>query len=173
MTNLSVEEKKFKKINIALSIIIPLAVALLFKVKFEGDFTYLPPIYATINGLTAIVLIIAVAFIKNGDMILHKRLIHLALIMSCAFLIMYILYHATSDATTFGGEGMIKYVYYFILISHIVLSIAVIPLVLNTYFRAKVGNYEAHKKISKITFFIWEYVAITGVIVYWMIKPYY
>ncbi len=92
---------------------------------------------------------------------------------SALFLIMYVAYHMTSDSTKFGGEGAIKYVYYFILLSHILLSIVIIPFVLITYVRAITNNIERHKKIAKITFPLWLYVAITGVIVYIMISPYY
>jgi putative membrane protein len=86
---------------------------------------------------------------------------------------MYIGYHMTSDSTNFGGEGSIKYVYYFILISHIILSIIIIPLVLKTYSKAYLQKFEEHRKLAKITFPIWLYVAITGVVVYIMISPYY
>lgn len=92
---------------------------------------------------------------------------------SVAFLAMYVAYHMTSDSTKFGGEGAIKYIYFFILLSHIILSIIVIPLVLITYVRALASKFDKHKKIAKITFPIWLYVAVTGVIVYLMISPYY
>ncbi len=173
------EEKKYNKWIIALSIIIPLAVALLFGVNLRKlgfdvkPLTFLPPIYATINGCTAIVLLIALWAVKNKKLKLHKNLMKFAIGLSVAFLLMYIAYHMTSDSTKFGGEGAIKYVYYFILITHIVLSIAVIPFVLITYVRAITNNFERHKKIAKITFPLWLYVAITGVVVYIMISPYY
>ena len=96
-----------------------------------------------------------------------------AIALSVAFLVMYVAYHMTSDSTKFGGEGVIKYAYYFILITHILLSIVIIPFVLITYVRAITNNIERHKKIAKITFPMWLYVAITGVIVYLMISPYY
>jgi putative membrane protein len=96
-----------------------------------------------------------------------------AITLSVAFLVMYVAYHMTSDSTKFGGEGMIRNVYFFILISHILLSIAVIPLVLITYVRALAERFDRHKKIAKITFPIWLYVAVTGVVVYLMISPYY
>jgi putative membrane protein len=96
-----------------------------------------------------------------------------AIALSVSFLLMYIAYHMTSDSTKFGGEGAIVNIYYFILITHIVLSVAVIPFVLITYVRAITNNIERHKKIAKITFPLWLYVAITGVIVYVMISPYY
>jgi putative membrane protein len=86
---------------------------------------------------------------------------------------MYILYHITSEATRFGGEGFVRYVYYFILVTHIILSVVVIPFVLFTFSRALAGNFERHKRLAKFTFPLWLYVAITGVIVYLMISPYY
>lgn len=173
------KEKKYKKGITLLSIIIPLAVAALFginlrKMGFNVEpLDFLPPIYATINGITAILLIAAVIAIKNGKRVMHERLNTLAIICSVLFLVMYVAYHMTSDSTKFGGEGMIQYVYYFILISHILLSITIIPLVLVTLMRAKLGEFAAHKKIAKITFPLWLYVAVTGVIIYLMISPYY
>jgi putative membrane protein len=178
MSNLA-QERKYRKIITALSIIIPIAVAALFLVNLRDlgfnvePLTFLPPIYASINGLTAIVLIAAVIAIKKGNKKLHERLNTFAIICSLAFLLMYILYHMTSDSTKFEGEGAIKFVYYFILITHVILSIIVIPFVLTTYMRAKLGNFTQHKKIAKITFPLWLYVAVTGVIVYLMISPYY
>ena len=172
-------EQKYRKLIIALSVIIPIAVAVLFGFKLK-DFglnveplTFLPPIYAGINALTAMVLIIAVVAIKNGKRKLHERLMTLAIALSVLFLVMYVAYHMSSDSTPFGGEGWIRTVYFFILISHILLSIAVIPLVLFTYVKGLVGNFEGHRKLAKITFPIWLYVAVTGVIVYFMIAPYY
>lgn len=172
-------EKKFSKFIVGVSILIPVVVALLFSVKLKDlgynvePLSFLPPIYATINGITAVVLVAGVLAIKNGNRILHKRLMTSAIALSVAFLVMYVAYHMTTDSTKFGGEGSIKVVYFFILISHIILSIAVIPLVLITYVRALAERFDRHKKIAKITFPIWLYVAVTGVIVYLMISPYY
>lgn len=172
-------EKKYNKWIVILSIVIPVVVAVLFRVKLS-DFgfdveplTFLPPIYATINGLTALLLVIAVWAIKNKKQVLHENLMTTAIGCSVVFLVMYVAYHMTSDSTPFGGEGVIKYVYYFILITHILLSIIIIPFVLITYVRAITNNFERHKKIAKITFPMWLYVAVTGVIVYLMISPYY
>ena len=134
---------------------------------------FLPPIYATINGITAILLIWAVLAIKKGNRSLHENLMKTAIGCSLAFLVMYIAYHMTTDSTSYGGEGVLRYVYFFILLSHILLSIAVIPLVLITYVRALAQRFDKHKKIAKITFPIWLDVAVTGVIVYLMIAPYY
>jgi putative membrane protein len=172
-------EKKFSKFIIAVSIIIPVVVAILFGVKLK-DFGYnveplsfLPPIYATTNGITAIVLVLGVIAIKNGKQKLHERLMTFAIALSVAFLVMYVAYHMTSDSTKFGGEGIIRYVYFFILLTHILLSIAIIPLVLITYVRALAQRFDRHRKIAKITFPLWLYVAVTGVVVYLMISPYY
>lgn len=168
-------EKKYNKWIWILSIAIPLVVAILFGVKIPNvePLSFLPPIYATINAITAILLIIALWAIKNGKRSLHENLMKTAIICSVLFLVMYVAYHMTSESTKFGGEGAIRYLYYFILITHILLSIVVIPFVLITYVRALAGSFERHKKIAKITFPIWLYVAISGVIVYLMISPYY
>ena len=178
MENNSVEQK-YNKWIIALSVIIPVAVAVLFKIKLKdlgfnvSPLPILPPIYATINGITAILLIAAVIAIKNKKRKLHETLMKIAIACSLVFLLLYIAYHMTTDSTSFGGSGIIKYVYFFILATHIILSIATIPLVLITYVRALAEKFDKHKKISVITFPIWLYVAVTGVIVYLMISPYY
>ena len=140
---------------------------------FIEPLTFLPPIYAVINGLTAILLVVAVYYIKNGKRKIHESLIKVCIALSLMFLVMYIAYHMTTDPTSFGGKGIIAYMYYFILITHILLSVIVIPLVLTSYSRAVQSNFNLHKKIAKVTFPIWLYVAVTGVIVYLMISPYY
>ena len=179
MTGLTAKEKKYQKWIVILSVAIPLVVAVLFGVKLKDygidvePLTFLPPIYAGINGLTAVVLVAAVLYIKKGNRKMHERLMKLAISLSVLFLILYVAYHMTSDSTSFGGEGAIRHLYFFILISHIVLSIGIIPLVLITYVRALAQRFDKHKKLAKITFPIWLYVAVTGVVVYLMISPYY
>ena len=133
----------------------------------------MPPIYASINALTAFILVLAFWAITNKKIKLHQRLMQTAMMLSVVFLAMYVAYHMTSDSTKYGGEGILKYVYYIILITHIILSIIVIPFVLITYVRAIIQNFEKHKKIARITFPLWLYVAISGVLVYIMISPYY
>ena len=180
------------------SVFVPLVVALLLFTKWSQDklifdmripntdpivifenlpfiepLTFLPPIYAVINGLTAILLVVAVYYIKNGKRKIHESLIKVCIALSLMFLVMYIAYHMTTDPTSYGGKGIIAYMYYFILITHILLSVIVIPLVLTSYSRAVQSNFKLHKKIAKVTFPIWLYVAVTGVIVYLMISPYY
>jgi putative membrane protein len=163
-----------QRLIIGLSIAIPIVVVILFKVKIPGyDFRFLPPVYASVNGLTAILLITAVVAIKNGKRKLHENLMKTCIILSAAFLIMYVLYHMTSDSTSYGGTGVLKIIYYFILISHILLSVVVVPLVLFTFSRALNSDFERHKALARFTFPIWLYVALTGVVVYIMISPYY
>ena len=172
-------ESVYNKLIIALSIIIPLVVAILFRVNLRAlgfdvePLTFLPPIYATINGITAVLLVFAVIVIKKGNRELHEKLMKFAIVCSILFLVMYVAYHMTSDSTPYGGEGVLRYIYFFILITHIILSIAIIPLVLITYVKALTKQFDKHRRIAKITFPIWLYVAITGVIVYLMISPYY
>lgn len=172
-------EKKYNKFIVLLSVLIPVAVAVLLTIRLK-DFGiktqpmhFLPPIYATINGITALVLLFAVNAIKNGKRKLHEQAMKVAIGLSVLFLLLYIAYHLTTEATSFGGEGLIKIIYFVLLISHIVLSIVVIPLVLVTYVRALAEKFDKHKKIAKITFPIWLYVAVSGVLVYLMIAPYY
>lgn len=186
-------DKKLNKLIIVVSIVIPIVVAVLFAFKLE-DFgihveplSFLPPIYATINGLTALLLIAAVISIKNGKRKLHENLMTTAILCSVLFLIMYVAYHLTSNSTKFGDTnhdgivdeleiakvGIWRMVYFLVLISHIVLSIVVIPMVLFTYLYALAEKFDKHKKLAKITFPIWLYVAITGVVVFIMISPYY
>ena len=156
------------------SVLIPLVVAILFRVKIDYDLPiFLPPIYATINAITALLLVFALIAIKRKKIATHQRLMQSCIVLSLLFLMMYIAYHMTTDPTPFLGEGSVKTLYFFILISHIVLSVALIPLVLISYVRAFQKEFPEHKKISKITFPIWLYVAVTGVIVYIMIAPYY
>lgn len=171
-----VELKKepYNRLIIAISILIPVVIAVLFGVKIPGyDFSFLPPIYATINGITAILLVAAFIAIKRKNRIVHERLIKICVALSATFLILYVLYHMTSDSTPYGGEGPIRYVYFIILITHILLSVGVIPMVLFTYLRAWRGEFSRHRAIAKYTFPLWLYVAVTGVIVYLMISPYY
>ena len=186
-------EHKFRGAIIAVSILIPVAVAILFSVKLK-DFgiqveplSFLPPIYASINGVTALLLIMGVIAIKNGNRKVHKRMMTTAIACSLVFLIMYVAYHMTADSTVFGdvnhdglldttektNAGSMRLVYLFILLTHIALSIAIIPLVLFTYVRALAERFDKHKKLAQITFPLWLYVAVTGVVVYLLISPYY
>lgn len=168
------DSKKYNRLITILSIAIPVAVAALFGVKIDLELpVFLPPIYAGINAVTSVLLVSAFWAIKNKKIDLHENLIKACMVLSALFLILYVLYHMTSDSTSYGGEGILRWVYFFVLISHILLSIVVIPFVLVTFVRGLTREVERHKKIARITFPIWLYVTITGVIVYLMISPYY
>ena len=173
MSKVEKNMKKYKLWVNIISIAIPVVVALLFGIKLPNiePLTFLPPIYASINAITSILLISALIAIKNKKMKLHRSLMQTAIFCSVIFLLMYVAYHITSVPTKYEGEMIITY--RVILISHIILSIVVIPLVLHSYIRAYLGDYQAHKKIVRYAYPVWLYVAVTGVIVYIMISPYY
>ena len=166
---------KYRGLIILISVLILVVVVALRFVRIESipPLTFLPPIYATINGLTAVILILAYRSILAKNIKRHELLMKISIGLSVVFLVMYVLYHMTTDPTSFGGEGVIKYIYFFILITHVTLSVFIIPMVLVTYVRAISGMFDKHKKIARITFPIWLYIAVTGVIVYLMISPYY
>lgn len=164
-----------KKIIITLSILLPLAVAMLFGIRIESeiDFSFLPSVYATINFITFLVLLTALYSIRKGKRKRHEYLMKTALVLSTIFLILYIIYHITTPSTSYGGEGILRPIYFFILISHILLSVLVIPLVLMAFGWALEKNFEMHRKFARVAMPIWLYVALSGVIVYLMIAPYY
>ena len=170
--SLSKLPKAKKNLIWALSVVIPLAVALLFGIKIDGfDLSFLPPFYSGVNALTALILISALVAVRSKKFVLHERLMKFAIALSVVFLLSYVLYHITSTTTSYGGD--MKGLYFFLLISHIVLSVVVIPFVLISFVFATEKMFDAHKKMVKYAFPIWLYVAITGVVVYFMISPYY
>ncbi len=167
----------FQPLIIIASILIPVVVAILYLLpkSFDvGNEIYLlPKLNAFINGTASLVLIAAFIAIKNRNINVHRNLMLTALILSVLFLLSYITYHALTESTTFGGEGLIRNIYFFILLSHILLAIIIVPLVMITFSRALAEKFDKHKKIARITLPLWLYVTITGVIVYFMISPYY
>jgi len=164
-----------KLLIIIISVIIPVVVAILFFMpKISGfEIDFLPKVNATLNGTVFFTLIFAIRAIKNGNKRLHTNLILTSLVFSTLFLGSYVLHHSTHDSVHFGGEGFVKYIYFFVLLSHILLSAIVLPLVLITLSRALKEKFDLHKKIAKITFPIWLYVSASGVLVYILISPYY
>ena len=169
------KESVAKQLITIVSIAVPVVVAILFGVRLPNvePLSFLPPIYASINGLTAVLLIAALWAIKAKKITLHQNTMKTCIALSLSFLLMYVAYHMTSDSTPFGGEGIVRTFYFILLVSHILLSIIIIPLVLHTYLRAYLKDFQSHKKLARITFPIWLYVAVTGVVVYLMISPYY
>ena len=185
---MNLKETTFKKIILALSIVIPLVVVILFEIKIDGyDTNFLPAIYASTNALTAVFLVLALIAIKNKNIKLHERLIKICIGLSVVFLVLYVARHITSSEVKFGdidkdgilsdfekGEvGAMRYLYYVLLITHIAFSVIVIPFVLYAFMRGILNQVEKHKKIVRFAFPIWLYVAVSGVIVYLMISPYY
>lgn len=170
-----IKKDPYRRTIIILSVMVPLALAVLFGMPKIGgyDTSFLPPIYATINGVTAVLLIIAVVAVRNGRRLLHERIMKTCIGLSALFLLLYVIYHLTSESTSYGGDGPLRYVYFFVLITHILLSIGVIPMVLFTFARALSADFSRHRRLARITFPVWLYVAVTGVIVYLMISPYY
>jgi len=160
---------------IGASVALPVLIAILYfspKLKVEGiDFSILALVNATLNGMTTMMLIMGLMAVKSEIIILHKRFMSMALVFSCLFLLSYVMYHLTTESQSFDGEGFIRYVYFTILISHIVLAAAIVPLVLITYSRALSARYDKHRKIARITYPLWLYVSITGVIIYMMVHP--
>ena len=170
----------FVPIIISLSVIVPITVAFLMlfpnliHITSENyDFSSLPFLHAVLNGSTAILIFTGFVLIKNKKTELHKTTMLSAFSLSSIFLVSYVISKITNEPVPFGGEGMIRDIYFFILISHILLSIPVLPLALFSIYRAMTGEIEKHKSIVKWTFPIWMYVSITGVLVYLLMSPYY
>lgn len=171
--------KILRVLAIILSVVIPLVVAILlnpnlpFRLELPFCPYYLPPFYASVNGWTAMTLLIALREIKRGRVAVHQRMMTLAMGLSVLFLLCYVLYHLSVEHTPYGANDWTTYVYYPLLFSHILLAIIVLPMALFTYLRGWARMDALHKKIARITFPIWMYVAVTGVIVYLMLIPYY
>lgn len=165
-----------KNINVV-AIAIPVAVALLLGLPFKLDLgtwtNALPHVNALVNSFTALFLLIALAAIRRGNIRIHRASMLICVALGLAFLVMYILYHLTHASTHFGGTSAIKYVYFFLLITHIVLAAVVVYFVLKALYFAFNNDFERHKKIVKWAFPIWLYVSVSGVLVYLMISPYY
>jgi len=168
-------EKKMNLLAYVVSVVVLLLVGLMRRVKFDLgiDFHFLPPFHASLNALTAVILLLALYFIKNKQIENHRKAIYAAMVCSALFLVSYVLYHFTTPETRFGGEGAIRTVYFILLITHVVLAAAILPFILLTFNRAYTAQYERHKKMARWVFPLWLYVAITGPVCYLMLKPYY
>ena len=170
-------DKKAGIIIIILSVVVFVAVAFLSRVKLEADLGFDVHIFATINAginfTVSILLLMGLISVKMKQFVLHKRVMLTAMVLSALFLVSYIAHHLLTDSTSYGGEGTMKYVYYFILITHIILAAVILPFILYTSYRGLTAEFARHKKIARITWPIWFYVSVTGVLVYLMISPYY
>ncbi len=171
-------EEKVKSWIIGISILIPLAVAVLIfmpsKLELGSDLIYfLPHLNAVINSAATIALIAALIFIKNKNVAYHGASMTVAFVLGAIFLVSYVVYHAAAESTSFGGEGAIRSIYYFILITHIVLAAVALFPILFAYYYGFTDQKEKHRKVVKFAYPIWLYVTVTGVVVYLMISPYY
>ena len=173
------KDKLAKRLIIAVSVVIFLAVVALDRhiiqpeFPFSFDVHYFALANAVINTAVSLLLLAALIAVKSKHFQLHRNLMLSAILLSVLFLISYIAHHLYAGDTTFGGEGWIRPVYYGILITHIVLAALILPFILFTAYRALTGEWQKHKKIARYTWPLWLYVSISGVLVYWMIQPYY
>ncbi len=168
-------EKKLNRLAYLISFVVLLLVGMMRRIKFDTgiDFSFLPPLHASLNALAALILLLAFYFIKNGQVENHRKAIYAAMVCSGLFLVSYVLYHFTTPETKYGGEGTMRTIYFILLITHVVLAAVILPFILLTFTRAYTNQFERHKKMARWVFPIWLYVAITGPICYLMLKPYY
>lgn len=168
-------QKPMNIASIVVSVLVLLLVGIMrrpeYKIHTDIDFSFLAPMHATINAITAVVLFFAFKYVKERKLDLHRKLINLALVLSALFLTSYVVYHFTTEETRYCGEGAIRYVYFALLISHVVLAGLILPFILITYTRAYTGRFQMHRKMAKWVGTLWLYVAATGPIVYLMLRP--
>jgi putative membrane protein len=161
----------------AVSVVVFAVVVLLGRIKLEIDTGFdvhiFAAINAVINSIVAVLLVAGIVTAKKGNYAAHRSIMLAAMALSLLFLVSYIAHHLLSGDTKFGGEGAIRYIYFFVLITHIFLAAIILPFILFTAYRALINENEAHRKLAKITWPIWFYVAVTGPVVYLMISPYY
>ena len=174
---LSKNDKLARTIILILSVVVFAAVVFLSRVKLDVDLGFDEHVFAkanaVINSLVAVLLVAGIITAKRRDYTTHRRIMLTAMVLSALFLVSYICHHLFAGDTKFGGEGTIRIVYFIILITHIILAAIILPFILFTAYRALIGENERHRKLAKITWPIWFYVAVTGPVVYLMISPYY
>lgn len=168
-------EKKLNRVAYAVSFVVLLLVGIMRRVKIDLgiDFGFLPPIHASLNALAALILVAALYFIKNKNVDAHRKAIYAAMVCSALFLVSYVLYHFTTPETRYGGEGLMRTVYFVLLITHVVLAAVILPFILLTFNRAYTNQFDRHRKMARWVFPLWLYVAVTGPICYLMLRPYY
>lgn len=172
------KEKNYTPLVMTLTVIVVALIAVLFFLPaYEGEIGFdvklLPMLNAIFNSFTFIALVVALVAIKKKNIKMHKTFIGLAFTTTTLFLVSYVTYHYLTESTSYGGEGILRYIYFFVLITHIVLAAVVVPFALFSAIRGLTNQVEKHRKVSRWTMPIWLYVSFTGVIVYLMISPYY
>lgn len=168
-------EKRLNTLAYVVSAVVLLLVGMMrrYKIDLGVDFSFLPPIHASLNALAAVLLMFAFWKIKNRDIEAHRRAIYAAMVCSALFLVSYVLYHFTTPETRYGGQGIARAVYFFLLITHVVLAAVILPFILLTFNRAYTGQYARHRRMARWVFPLWLYVALTGPVCYLMLRPYY
>ncbi len=171
-------DKRAKTIIWTVSIVVFAVVAALSRLpKLNVDLGFNPHLFAQanaiINSIVAFLLIAGFLAVKQKSFLLHKRIMLTAIILSVLFLVSYIGHHLLAGDTKYGGEGIGRTIYYILLITHIPLAAIILPFILFTAYRALIGEYEQHKKLVRLTWPVWFYVAVSGVVIYLMISPYY
>lgn len=168
-------EKRLNKIAWVITAAVLLLVVMMRKIKIETgiDFSFLPAVYSTLNAITAAILVAGLYFIRKKQVRQHRRAMTLSVITSMLFLLGYVLYHITTEETKYGGEGMARYAYFFLLITHVVLAAVIFPFILFTFIRAYTGFIDRHRQMARWVYWVWLYVALTGPVLYFMISPYY
>lgn len=170
-------DKTARILILTVSFVVFAAVVVLSKYKLNLNLGFNVHVFAmfnaVINSLVSVTLVAAVITVKNKHYEAHRRLMLVAILLSTLFLLSYIAHHLLAGETKFGGDGIIRYVYYFILATHIPLAAIILPFILFTAYRGLTGEFAAHRKLAKYTFPLWLYVSITGVLVYLLISPYY
>lgn len=158
----------------AITVVVLLLVGSMHWLKTDTgmDFGFLAPFHASLNALTALILLRALWHIRRGDMVAHRKAIYAAMVCSALFLLSYVVYHVTMPEVRYLGQGPMRTVYFFLLITHVVLAAAVLPFILFTFIRAYVGEYARHRRMARWVFWLWLYVAISGPICYLMLRPY-
>lgn len=170
-------DKTARLLIVTVSFIVFAAVVVLSRVKIDADLGFDVHVFAKVNAIinsaVSVLLVSAFVAIRRKNYIAHRNLMYAAIVLSALFLVSYIAHHLLAGDTRFGGEGAIRYVYFFILITHIFLAAIILPFILFTAYRALTGEFGRHKKIARYTFPLWLYVSVTGVLVYLLISPYY
>jgi putative membrane protein len=175
--SLKKNDKRANLLIILFSVIVFVAVIFLSRIKLDIDLGFDVHIFAKINAIinsaVSFLLLVGLLAVKRSRYLLHKKVMMSAMVLSFLFLVSYICHHLLSDSTSFGGTGTVKYIYYFILITHILLAAIILPFILYTSYRALAAEWPQHTKLARITWPIWFYVSVTGVVVYLLISPYY
>lgn len=168
-------KSKLDKIAIVMSVAVLLLVGVMRRVKLDVgmDFSFLPPIHASFNVIVSIALIAALIFIKKKNIVAHRKAIMVAMIFSFLFLLSYVAYHFTTEETKYCFEGTRRTIYFLLLVSHIVLAGLSLPLILFTFIRGYTNHVDQHRKLARFVWPIWFYVAVSGPIVYFMLRPCY